>query len=159
MAHAMRGHGGARDAAVGRLARLHLDLRSGHARWVREDVSALEFAVFDPRSPGDRAATLYAPTTVGDAPMFNAVMALDARGRRRVHRLDAGVFAEEHLFVPRPGSSAPDDGWLVGTLLDSRHDRHGLAVFDARRVDAGPVAEAWLPYSMPLGFHGTFRAA
>ena len=158
MAHAMRGEARP-DASVGRLARLHLDLRGGRARWEREDARDLEFAVFDPRSRGDRAATLYAPTTVGEAPMFNAVVALDPRGRRRVHRYGDGVLAEEHLFVPRPGSSAPDDGWLLGTLLDSRRDRHGLALLDARRVDDGPIAEAWLPYSMPLGFHGTFRAA
>lgn len=159
MAHAMHGRGGEARGGAGRLARLHLDLRSGRARWVREDARGLEFTVFDPRSRTDRAATVYAPVTVGDAPSFNAVMALDARGRRRVHRYGDDVLAEEHVFVPRPGSSAPDDGWLVGTLLDAKRDRHGLAVLDARRVDAGPIAEAWLPYSMPLGFHGTFRAA
>lgn len=159
MAHAMRGHATNPGEHSGQLASLHLDLRRGQARWQRQDVQALEFPVFDPRSRGDRAATLYAPLTIGDAPMFNAVMALDAAGRRRVHRYADGVLAEEHLFVPRPGSSTPDDGWLVGTLLDARRDRHGLAVLDARRVDAGPIAEAWLPYAMPLGFHGTFRAA
>ncbi|GAB2511608.1 carotenoid oxygenase family protein [Lysobacter humi (ex Lee et al. 2017)] len=158
MAHAMRGRGGEPRGEVGRLARLHLDLRSGRARWAREDVRGLEFAVFDARSRTDRAATLYAPVCAGDAPSFNAVMSLDARGRRRVHRYGDGVLAEEHVFVPRPGSSAPDDGWLVGTLLDTRRDRHGLAVLDARRVDGGPIAEAWLPYAMPLGFHGTFAA-
>lgn len=157
MRHAMQGHGGSRGAA-GRLASLHLDLRRGTARWERHDERGLEFPVFDPRGRDDRTATLYAPTTVGDAPMFDAVMSLDAGGRRRVHRYGEGVLAEEHLFVPRPGSSKPDDGWLVGTLLDSRRDRHGLAVLDARRVEDGPVAEAWLPYAMPLGFHGVFHA-
>lgn len=157
MAGAMRGHPA--DDAEGRLASLHLDLRTGRARWESQDVRALEFVVFDPRTPAGRPATIYSPVTVGDAPMFNAVMALDARGRRRVHRYGAGVLAEEHVFVPRPGSTRPDDGWLVGTLLDSRRDRHGLAVLDARRIDAGPIAEAWLPYSMPLGFHGTFAPA
>ncbi len=155
MAHAMRGHAGDGEGS-GRLARLHLDLRRGRARWERLDAQGLEFPVFDPRTPRDRTATLYAPVTVGDAPIFNAVMSLDPRGRRRVHRYADGVLAEEHLFVPRPGSSTPDDGWLVGTLLDSARDRHGVAVFDAGHVDDGPIAEAWLPYSMPLGFHGAF---
>lgn len=155
MAHAMRGLA-VHDQESGRLARLRIDLRAGRARWERLDADGLEFPVFDPRTPGDRAATLYAPVTVGEAPIFNAVMSLDARGRRRVHRYEAGMLAEEHLFLPRPGGSKPDEGWLLGTVLDSRRDRHGLMLFDAARVDAGPLAEAWLPYSMPLGFHGTF---
>ncbi len=156
MSRAMRGHAG--DHAQGRLATLRLDLRSGRARWEASDVTELEFPVFDARTPNDRAGTLYAPTLIGQAPLFNAVMSLDPRGRRKVHRYADGVIAEEHVFVPRAGSTRPDDGWLVGTLLDSKRDRHGIAVLDARHVDDGPLAEAWLPYSVPLGFHGTFAA-
>jgi all-trans-8'-apo-beta-carotenal 15,15'-oxygenase len=32
-------------------------------------------------------------------------------------------------------------------------------VLDARRIGDGPLAQAWLPYSFPLGFHGRFAAA
>ena len=60
--------------------------------------------------------------------------------------------------MPRAGGGA-DDGWLVGTLLDADRQRSGVAVFDARRVDEGPLAQAWLPYTVPLGFHGCFAAA
>ena len=51
-----------------------------------------------------------------------------------------------------------DDGWLVGTLLDAANQRSGIAVLDAQRIDEGPVAQAWLPYTVPLGFHGHFAA-
>ena len=157
MHNAMRGRAG--DDSKGRLATLRLDLRSGRARWERERASGLEFPVFDARTPGDRAATLYAPVVVGDAPMFNAVMSLDPRGRRRVHRYDDGVLAEEHVFIARPGSSKVDDGWLLGVLFDPARDRRGIALLDAAHVDDGPIAEAWLDYGFPLGFHGTFAAA
>ena len=66
--------------------------------------------------------------------------------------------AEEHLFVPRPGSTKPGDGWLVGTLLDFGRGRSGVAVLDAARVKEGPLAIAWVPYTVPLGFHGWFVA-
>ena len=154
MSRAMNGHAG--DDSKGRLATLRLDLRSGRARWERERTSALEFPVFDPRTPSDRAATLYAPVVLGDAPMFNGVMSLDARGRRRVHRYDDGVLAEEHVFIAKPGSSRVDDGWLLGVLFDPRRDRRGIALLDAAHVEDGPIAEAWLDYGFPLGFHGTF---
>ncbi|RPE80147.1 carotenoid oxygenase family protein [Vulcaniibacterium tengchongense] len=160
MREAMRGHAPAANTGS-RLADLHLDLRGGRARWRPHDAPDLEFPLFDPRTPGDRGARLYAPVRMdARAPYFDAVAMLDpARGRRQVHRYGAGVLAEEHVFVPRPGSTRADDGWLVGTLLDARRGRSGLAVLDARRVDAGPLLEAWLPYAFPLGFHGHFAAA
>ena len=34
-----------------------------------------------------------------------------------------------------------------------------IAVLDAQHVDRGPLAQAWLPYTVPLGFHGHFAAA
>lgn len=157
---AMQGH--AADAQPAVLAELRLDLRSGRARWERLAHQGMEFPLFDARTPGDRGARLYMPVIEGEAsaPYFNAVAMLDLqRGVREVHRYGPDILAEEHVFVPRPGSDAPDDGWLVGTLLDPVRGRSGVAVLDARRVGAGPLAQAWLPYSFPLGFHGHFKAA
>ncbi|MCD9031960.1 carotenoid oxygenase family protein [Luteimonas sp. Y-2-2-4F] len=159
MHEAMRGHDGRRTPA--RLAELRLDLRHGRARWELHGESDIEFPMFDPRTPGDRGARLYMPATAGEtaAPYFNAVQGLDpATGRREVHRYGRDILAEEHVFVPRPGSDRPDDGWLVGTLLDPVRDRSGIAVLDARRIGDGPLATAWLPYAFPLGFHGHFHA-
>ena len=69
------------------------------------------------------------------------------------------MLAEEHVFVPRPGSDREDDGWLVGTVLDLREKITRISVFDARRLSDGPVASVTLPYALPLGFHGTFVPA
>ena len=141
------------------LVSLRLDLARNRARWERHGVSSFEFPTFDARTPGDEPALLFAPTSVGPAtaPYFNAIASIDTRAdRTRVHRYGADVMAEEHRFVPRPGSSMPGDGWLVGTLLDFRRGRSGVAVLDARRVDQGPLAIAWVPYTVPLGFHGWF---
>lgn len=150
-------HGG-----KGRLRELHLGLRDGKARWEDTGMAGIEFPLFDPRTRGDRAARIYAPTNEGvhSAPYFNAVAAYDVeRGRRQVHGYGESVLAEEHVFVPKPGRSRPDEGWLVGTLLDSARGRSGIAVLDAQRVDRGPLAQAWLPHTVPLGFHGHFAAA
>lgn len=80
------------------------------------------------------------------------------RGRRVVHDYGPHVLAEEHVFVPRPGSARADEGWLVGTVLDAARGRSGIAVLDARHLDRGPLAQAWLPDAVPLGFHGCFAA-
>ncbi len=68
-----------------------------------------------------------------------------------------GKIPEEHIFVPKPGGRGEDNGWLIGTVLDWKKGVSGLSVFDARAVAAGPVAQAWLPYPLPLGFHGFFK--
>ncbi|WP_440977134.1 carotenoid oxygenase family protein [Pseudoxanthomonas winnipegensis] len=161
MQAAMHGDGAGQRGAATRLLTLRLDLAQGRARWEPTGLSGLEFPVFDPRTAAGRDALLYAPTTVGrhDAPYFNAVAVFDVeRGRRVVHDYGPHVLAEEHVFVPRPGSARADEGWLVGTVLDAARDRSGIAVLDARHLDRGPLAQAWLPDAVPLGFHGCFAA-
>ena len=164
-----RAHSVMREAVAGDAAhavnspstvlQLRLDLRSGGARWEDTGFGGIEFPLFDARTAGDRGARLYAPTKEGGAtaPYFNAVASFDLeRGRRRAWRYGQDVLAEEHVFVPRPGSRDADDGWVVGTLLDAKTQRSGIAVLDARRIEDGPLAQAWLPYTVPLGFHGCF---
>ena len=69
------------------------------------------------------------------------------------------MVVEEHILVPRPRASAELDAWLVGTTYDARRRTTQVNVLDASRVSAGPVAQATLPYALPLGFHGNFSAA
>ena len=81
------------------------------------------------------------------------------RGTVDAFDFGSGVVPEEHVFVPRRDAGPEDDGWLVGTYLDYERGASGVAVFDARRVGDGPIARAWLDYSLPLGFHGQFSPA
>ena len=160
MRQAMNGHAQAEEDD-GRLRELHLDLRSGNARWHDTGIAGIEFPLFDVRAPSDRAAKIFAPTQVGahSAPYFNAVAAFDVTaGSSQVHRYGASILAEEHVLVPKPGSARAGRGWLVGTLLDSARSRSGIAILDAEHLERGPVAEAWLPLTVPLGFHGAFVA-
>jgi carotenoid cleavage dioxygenase len=69
------------------------------------------------------------------------------------------VIPEEHIFVAKPGSANEDEGWLIGTSLDTAAGVTRVSVFDARHVSAGPIAQGTLPYALPLGFHGQWRPA
>lgn len=161
LAEAMRGELPARAGANTELAALRLNLANGRALWAPSGVQDLEYPTWDPRSPGNRPARVYAATTIApvSAPYFNAVAAIDAhRGRSDVYRYGEDIMAEEHRFVARPGSHRVDDGWLVGTLLDHPRSRIGVAVLDAQRVAEGPLAIGWAPYAAPLGFHGWFAS-
>lgn len=66
---------------------------------------------------------------------------------------------EEHIPIPRPGSTRESDGWLVGCAFNARTGKTEVNVFDAMRLADGPLATARLPYAIPLGFHGHFSAA
>jgi carotenoid cleavage dioxygenase len=158
-ASALRGEKPQAGGAGTDLASLRLNLRTGAARWERHDVAGIEFPTWDERMPGSKPAQLYAPCTVGHAevPYFNAVCSIDAERERARHwRYGDRIYAEEHRFVPKPGSNRVGQGWLLGTLLDYERGRSGLAVLDAERVEHGPIATAWVPYTTPLGFHGWF---
>jgi all-trans-8'-apo-beta-carotenal 15,15'-oxygenase len=67
--------------------------------------------------------------------------------------------ATEPLFVPRPGASGEDDGWVLSLCHDGNLESAFLAVFDARRLGAGPLARVWFDHQIPITFHGTFLPA
>ncbi len=158
MAAAMHGHTEASADSV-ELVELRIDLGKGRARWVESGIRGVEFPTFDSRAGSARQSRIYAPTRTASAkaPWPNAISSIDLhRDRQITHSYGDSVLAEEHLFVPKPDSARAGQGWLIGTLLDYKTLRSGLAVLDAEHVSAGPLATAWLPYSFPLGFHGAF---
>ncbi|MFP2896557.1 carotenoid oxygenase family protein [Corallococcus sp. 4LFB] len=73
--------------------------------------------------------------------------------------LEAGQYPSEPVFVPRPGSRTEDDGWLLTQVFDTKTDTTHVAVLDAERLDAGPVARCHFEHALPPTFHGTFVPA
>ena len=67
-------------------------------------------------------------------------------------------FTNEPIFVPRAAPKAEDDGWLLVLVFDAASLRSGLYVYDAARLDDGPVGVAWLRRSIPYGLHGSWAA-
>jgi all-trans-8'-apo-beta-carotenal 15,15'-oxygenase len=77
-------------------------------------------------------------------------------GDRWACDLGEGLGVGEPIFVPRPGRTLEDDGWLLSLVYDGVEHRSSLYVIDARDVEAEPLAVARLPHHVPFGFHGTF---
>ncbi|MFT4889916.1 MAG: carotenoid cleavage dioxygenase-like enzyme [Halobacteriales archaeon] len=70
---------------------------------------------------------------------------------------EAGLFLEEPIVVPAPGSDAPsDEGVVLVTALDADADagRSILLVLDAGTLEER--ARAPLPHHVPFGFHGRY---
>lgn len=66
---------------------------------------------------------------------------------------DAGPdqFSQEPIFVPRPGASDEDDGWVMSMVYDCASDLTQLVILDAQNLKAGPVARIKLPHRIPYG--------
>lgn len=126
----------------------------------KEDV---EFPRVDPRFVTRRNSQLFHTAGIGTTEStfgLNAVLRYDLdSGKSDRYVFPREYSLEEHIPVPRPGSSKEGDGWLVGCAFNARTGKTEVNVFDAQRLADGPLATARLPYAIPLGFHGHFLAA
>lgn len=143
---------------------LSLDLARGRVLRHESLADSVEFPQVDPRVVAQRHRYLYQPARIGAAVAdrwgFNAVQRWDLERQRGEHfAFGPQVVVEEQLLVPKPGSAREGQGWLVGTGFDAQRRQSFCTVFDAEAVGAGPLATAWLPYWVPLGFHGAFAPA
>lgn len=66
------------------------------------------------------------------------------------------MFTNEPVFVPRSQPESEADGYLLVLVFDAEQARSGLFIYDARAIEDGPVAVAWLRRSIPYGLHGSF---
>lgn len=97
------------------------------------------------------------PGRTADVPGYDQIALIDIdTGAARRFLYGDGWQVEEHLLISAPGELLPR--WIAGTALDTRADSTVLSVFDAENISDGPIAQARLPYSLPLGLHGTFRS-
>jgi all-trans-8'-apo-beta-carotenal 15,15'-oxygenase len=161
----MRGATTIENTAQLRVARLNL--ATGKASATTFETNC-EFPRVNPRFVGLNARWAVTPAgwrtgahqAPGSPPAFHGVQLQDMRGGA-VQRFDYGpnMTPEEHLIVPKPGASGELDAWVLGTAFDVSSQRTCVNVFEAKNLADGPIARAWLPYWLPLGFHGNFTAA
>jgi all-trans-8'-apo-beta-carotenal 15,15'-oxygenase len=77
-----------------------------------------------------------------------------AQGQVDQHLFDEGQRPSEPIFVPRAESGPEGDGHLLTLVYDPKTHRSHVAVLDAQRLGAGPVARAFFDHHVPMTFHG-----
>lgn len=77
-------------------------------------------------------------------------------GRHDAFTFPRGQWPSEGVFVPRPGGSREDDGWIVALVYEAASHTSHWAVLDAAHLADGPIARAHLEHHVPLSFHGTW---
>lgn len=133
-----------------------LDLRTGKATQASLGVEA-EFPRIDPRRVGLRHRhVVHATGTQGGLPLWGAIACTNVEtGVSQRYRYSPHALVEEHVWVP----DGRGPGWVIGTTLDYAQKKTLLSCFAADALADGPVAQATLPYALPLGLHGVFVAA
>lgn len=147
-------------SAVGSPHRFSIDLAAEAVTLTQLDDKMVEFPRINPERQGLRyrhgysVASEVAPPA-GHAPVMDQIVKHDHQtGERIVHQLAPGQETDEAMFVPDPGGSAEDDGWLLAYVFDHADNKSHLLVLEAG--DLSEAARVELPTRVPHGFHGDF---
>jgi len=153
---AVREEGGlARMKAFLRLeAELHrwrFNLADGATREERLDDRRVEWPTIHRGRMGRR--TRYAYMSL--VPRFEGLVKYDLeRNTTSKFLFGPGRTANECPFAPRVGARDEDDGYVVAFVADANAGDSGeVSIFDAKNIEAGPVARVRIPQRVPVGFH------
>lgn len=115
-------------------------------------VHGVEMPTIDSRRAGKAYENAY--FIAGQEGLDNQIVRLNV-STRESERYDfgAGRFVTEPIFAPGAG----DNGYLLSEVYSHVHKRSYLAVFDAKNLKQGPLAEVWLKHHLPIGFHGFWQ--
>ena len=84
--------------------------------------------------------------------LFDGVVKHDAqRGSSEHHEYGPSCVGGETVFVPRPGSTAEDDGYITTFVTDRLNQTSELRFVDASTMTL--AARVPLPHRVPFGFH------
>lgn len=143
----------------GQLWRFTLDLstESSEARCLIQ--RGCEFPHLNPAHVGNPYRYLYlgvAHQPEGNAPL-QALLKHDLEtGQEQIWSFAPRGFAGEPIFVPRPGGSTEDDGWVLMLMYNAARRCSDLVILDAQHVENGAIATLQLPHHVPYGLHGSF---
>lgn len=141
------------------LTRASLDLRGGEAH----QETLLEHDIEFPSILENDVARAYrqllcverSAERASDVPGYDSLSVIDVSARtRQTYFFGDDWLVEEHLLIEDVAGKSPR--WALGTALNLKSQKTVVSVFDVERLSCGPIATAQLPYSLPLGLHGTY---
>jgi carotenoid cleavage dioxygenase len=138
-----------------RLHRWTLDLKTGDVKEESLDDRFAEFPRMDNRRLGRPSRFSYSGAIGQTATMrFCGLVKHDTdSGSSFRYSYPPGCFGGEPTFAPRLGSRSEDDGYVLTFLEDDASGQSSLGIFDAQRVEAGPIGKVLFPQRVPTGYH------
>ncbi|KAI9144747.1 carotenoid oxygenase [Paraphysoderma sedebokerense] len=88
--------------------------------------------------------------------IWDTIVKADLSGKTRTEWKESGCYPSETLMIPDPEASETeeDKGILISVVLDTKVNRSFILFLDGR--DLHEIARAYLPCSVPFGFHGSW---
>ena len=147
------------DRMQARLHRWRLNLVTGQAREEPLSDTISEFGMINPAHSGESYRYAYAATGKPGWFLFDGLVRHDVvTGNEQRISFGDGVYGSETAMAPRVGSHGEDDGYLVTLTTDMNDDASYCLVFDAARIEDGPVCKLLLPERISSGTHSTWVA-
>ena len=132
-----------------RLSEVPGELPLINSRFVGRDYQYAYIAMIDPTRRMHKAGPLQmVSNTIGK---FNV-----RDGSVQVYYGDDETCFQEGAFVPFAQATAEDDGYYINVADRHEQNRSDLLVFDARRIDQGPLVTVKLPLRLRNAFHTTW---
>ena len=101
-----------------------------------------------------RTPTLTVPNP--PSAVFNTLLKVDTESGRSTRHDFGDWIIGEAAFVPRPGGTREDDGYLAAFAFDAKQGASRFVLLDAGHVERPPVAVVALPQRVPQGLHGNW---
>ena len=147
--------------------RFEIDPKTGTYKTTRMFDNHIELSRVDERYWGMPYRYGYSPfvdeayPTVGPVPgAANAISRLDFEtGEVSSFYVGEGGMSLEPIFVPRSKDAPQDDGFLAGYVLRESLGRAEFMIFDAGKIEEGPVATVEIPYPMSFRIHANWLRA
>jgi all-trans-8'-apo-beta-carotenal 15,15'-oxygenase len=148
-----------------KLKQVSLNMRTGQAKVELLNSDPMEFPRINNALVGLQNKLILSPVSwkkpsaTDPSFQFDGIQLIDQEsGKTDRYDYTNRFMPEEHILVgKKAGTSNERDAWIVGTAYDLKTDRTCVNVFEAQSLASGPIARAWLPYAIPLGFHGNFH--
>jgi carotenoid cleavage dioxygenase len=147
------------DRMQARLHRWRFNLTTGTTTEQPLSDTISEFGMINAGHAGEPYRYAYAATGKPGWFLFDGLVRHDVQtGTEQRISFGDGVYGSETAMAPRVGSRAEDDGYLVTLTTDMNDDASYCLVFDAARLEDGPVCKLQLPERISSGTHSTWVA-
>ncbi len=145
----------------GRLWRITIDPVTKKVVSQQRGLRACEFPQINPNYVGQAHRYVYMGSA--NAPEANgplqALWKVDLiTGSEQWYSFAPMGFVGEPLFIPRPGATSEDDGWVMVWVYQADEHRTDITIFDAQTIEHGPIAKLVLPHPVPFGLHGSWSS-
>ncbi|MCB9641956.1 MAG: carotenoid oxygenase family protein [Myxococcales bacterium] len=143
-----------------RLIRIKIPAGATEASYEPLAPYGIDFPRFHPQHESQETPFLFGATRkdTRHSDPFDSLVCIDLLDPERPHQLwtaPEDVFVGEPIFAPDP--TAPNKGHILAILSDGLKERSTLVIFDATRLQDGPLASIPMPL-LPIAFHGDWDA-